>query len=220
MTAVLAETLAVPPHATPRAPSPGPLPRPLPFIRLVPDCDPPYDDERPEHERTWPPRAESEWVQLALLNRSDLMLPALPPPAFPQPVPLIAEAAAPRMGDCFDEDVESQPSADGLAAASTIVHRYVRAFLEVLSGQRQPRSVAKVVSPEVMDELDNRGADLDVVWAPTLRTVKLCEPVPGVAEVCAVVSTSSHGTARAKALMMRLCGLDGRWVITYASFLG
>lgn len=187
--------------------------KPTPLLRFVPSTEPPYDDERPEHERTWPPRARSGWEQLSLLTRSDLEVAILAEPAFPELQPLVPEPMP--VGDCFDQEGEREPNPDGLEPIGAVAPRYVRAFLEVLAGQRQARQLAKVATPEVLDELDQRGADLDVVWAPTLRSVRVCEPVPGVAEVSAVVANAD----RLQALAMRLSGFGGLWVITYASIV-
>lgn len=188
--------------------------RPAPYLRVLPSTEPPYDDERPEHERTWPRTAWCGWEQLTLIDRTELTQPVLVPPVFA--VDEEPELVAAPQGDVFDQEVEPEPSPDGLAPAGETSQRYVRAFLEVLSGQRQLRTLAKVLAPDVMDELDGRGADLDVVWAATLQSVRICEPVPGVAEISAVVI----GPQRTQALTMRICGFDGVWVVTQAAVIG
>lgn len=195
----------------------GLLPEPpMPFLRLVPSVDPPFDDERPPWERTWPPQPPADWIQLPLLDRMDLQLPCLLPPVFEQ---FSTDSVTPPAGDPDDDDSDfgRQPtSRESLPDPRPVAKRYVRAILEVLSGQRQSRQLTKVTTPEVLDQLERLGvANGPVVWATTLRSLHLSEPVPGVAEVCAVLERDSRSTA----LAMRMAGLDGRWVITSSTLL-
>jgi hypothetical protein len=45
---------------------------------------------------------------------------------------------------------------------------------------------------------------------PRISSVRLCEPCPGVAEVCAVVDTG----VRRRAIALRLEAINGRWQCT------
>lgn len=87
----------------------------------------------------------------------------------------------------------------------------VRAVLEVLSGDRSLRQLARCTSTEVYDDLETLVASRSTrPWAGSLRRLVLCEPVLGVAEVAAVVVQG----ARTVAMAMRLEGMDGRWQVT------
>lgn len=195
------------------APADLPSEPPL-FIRLVPPCDPPFDDERPPWERTWPPQQPSGWVQLPLLDRVDLELPCLLPPVFE-----LAETSPPPSASATDDDgfFERQPTErEGLPEPGPVAGRYVRAILEVLSGQRQSRQLTKVMTPDVLEQLECLGTGaVPRVWASTLRSLHVSEPLPGVAEVCAILQRDGRATA----LAMRMAGLDGRWVITSSALV-
>ena len=198
----------------PIAPADAALEAPL-FLRLVPSCDPPFDDERPPWERTWPPQQPSGWVQLPLLDRVDLELPCLLPPVFELVDGQPSSAADSTDGD--DGFFDRQPTdRAGLPEPGPVAGRYVRAILEVLSGQRQSRQLTKVVTPDVLEQLECLGAgSVPRVWSSTLRSLHVSEPLPGVAEVCAVLQREGRATA----LAMRMAGLDGRWVITSSALV-
>jgi hypothetical protein len=62
-------------------------------------------------------------------------------------------------------------------------------------------------------------------WAASVRSVRVCEPADGVAEVSAVVvgleavaatkgRTGAAGRRRCRAVALRLEGVDGRWMMT------
>jgi hypothetical protein len=88
----------------------------------------------------------------------------------------------------------------------------VRLLLEVLGGDRPTRQVAGWVSPRVLAGLENRSPRQfrALPRRPVLKSLRICEPADGVAEVSAVVQMD----ARCRAVALRLDGLDGRWVVT------
>lgn len=88
----------------------------------------------------------------------------------------------------------------------------VRMLLEVMVGDRPSRQVAGWVSARVLDGLENRSPrqHRSLPRRPILRSLRICEPADGVAEVCAVVETGD----RHRAVALRLDGLDGRWTVT------
>lgn len=87
----------------------------------------------------------------------------------------------------------------------------VRAVLEVLAGDRSIRQLARCSTADVYDELEVLvSPKAGRPWAGSLRRLLLCEPVPGVAEVTAIVSQG----ARTVAMALRMEGMDGRWQLT------
>jgi hypothetical protein len=86
-----------------------------------------------------------------------------------------------------------------------------RALLEVISGIRPAGQLAPWVSPAVLATLHRMVAGRITRPAPAaLRRVLVSEPVPGVAEVTAVVQRG----VRAEALALRMEAVDGRWIVT------
>jgi hypothetical protein len=86
------------------------------------------------------------------------------------------------------------------------------AIAQILTGERPPGPFRQAVVPEVYALLSRRAA-----LAPTgprqravLRTVHVCCPARGVAEVVTVV----HGLSRPKALAFRLEARRTRWICT------
>jgi hypothetical protein len=91
--------------------------------------------------------------------------------------------------------------------------RLVTLTLEAFAGRRPVAQLRPLVSPGVFTALTERPRP---VWctagtAPLLiSSVRVCEPVDGVAEVSAVARRGG----RAHAVAARLEGLDGRWRCT------
>jgi hypothetical protein len=98
-----------------------------------------------------------------------------------------------------------------LPAPGPRASQLARAVLEVLAGDRPARHLAKVTATDVQDQLEDcAGPRASRPWARSLRSVRLSQPGPGVAEVTAVVERGS----RCSALAFRMEGLDGRWIVT------
>ncbi|MGO4343438.1 Rv3235 family protein [Pedococcus sp. 2YAF34] len=87
-----------------------------------------------------------------------------------------------------------------------------QALVEVMGGVRPAPQVLRWTTPEVYAVVARRAAvSARRGMPPTRRTVvrslRVCEPADGVAEVSAVVVDGG----RVRALALRLVGLDGRW---------
>lgn len=84
-----------------------------------------------------------------------------------------------------------------------------RGIIESLAGRRPVDQLRKHCSPEIFAGLKDRAPS-----RPTstnlLLTVTVCQPTDGVAEVAAVF----RADGRARAMALRMQGLDGRWRIT------
>ena len=175
-------------------------------VRLlpVPASDPPYDDGEPL------PRAGARQddvqgtLALAFLLPGDV-------PAVPEP------PARLRLVVAADPERRPTPRAD-LPDPLPWAARLAQAVVEVLSGDRPCAQLLRWTTEGVHAELRRRagraaraGATARLGAArPGVRSVRLCEPADGVAEVCAVIA----GPDRCRALALRLEGADGRWLCT------
>lgn len=180
-------------------------------VHAIPDPDPPYDDEVAD-----PPDAASAPRARTAPQGA---LPALRRPPLP-PCPVLPAAAALRLvppDELLDEDPEESfdPVRTPRGELEDPVPRaamLTRALLEAMAGIRPVTQLSKWVTAEVLAVMQasvvHRNASRP---APTaLRRVLVSEPLPGVAEVTAIVDRGN----RAEALALRLEGLDGRWVVT------
>jgi Family of unknown function (DUF6459) len=92
--------------------------------------------------------------------------------------------------------------------------RFVQAVLEALVGRRPVAQLQEWTSAPVLSGIAQAAGGRR--WArfagtrPTIRSVRVSEPVDGVAEVSAVVQRGE----RCCAVAARLEGLDGRWRCT------
>lgn len=182
------------------------LPRRLP----APALDPPCDDELPGREGV----ACTDGA-LALALPLPLALPAPPqPPAWPPlalvhpTVPTRRRRPAPATPERPDGRVPTPREA--LPPPGPRALLLVRALIEVLAGDRPSRHVALSTSLEVLEQLEGTRRSGSRPWARSLRSVHVSEPVPGIAEVSAVVQRGG----RCAALALRLEGLDGQWLVT------
>lgn len=97
--------------------------------------------------------------------------------------------------------------------------QFVQAAIEVAAGLRPPSQLVRWTSEEVQACLTRRASlakRLDA--SPTRRavvgSVRVCHPQDGVAEASAVVTQGE----RARAVAVRMEGLDGRWRVTALEF--
>jgi len=94
------------------------------------------------------------------------------------------------------------------------VSHMAQALVEVMSGARPAPQVIRWTTPEVYSVVARRNAvsvrRALVARRAIVRRVRICEPVDGVIEACAVVVDNG----RVRALAMRLTGVDRRWVIS------
>lgn len=103
--------------------------------------------------------------------------------------------------------------------------RLGQAIIEVLDGRRSPSQLLRWTTPEIHRALRTQAGSLAGVLAGTseaspsrgggpgrvqVRSVHVCEPESGIAEVSVVLSTPR----RSRAMAMRLEGVDGRWRAT------
>jgi hypothetical protein len=94
------------------------------------------------------------------------------------------------------------------------VRHMAQALVEVMSGARPAPQVIRWTSPEVYSVVARRnavsGRRAVVARRALVRRVRICAPVDGVIEACAVVVDNG----RVRALAMRLTGIDHRWVVS------
>lgn len=93
--------------------------------------------------------------------------------------------------------------------------RMVQAVLETYDGSRSADQLTRWVVPEVRERAHRRGQlarrrGRRAHRPPVVRAVLACQPADGVCEVSAVVWVEG----RVRALALRMCGVDGRWLIT------
>lgn len=151
-------------------------------VRPAPPREPPFDDELP-------PR------HLRLVGPHDRPLPF---------APSRRRLTGPR--DLF----AMQPTGRGqLPDPLWFGRRLIIAVLESMGGRRSVQQLASHLSPAVLAGLRADGDKPRRGWSQpaTLRSIRVCEPADGVAEVSAVIQTGT----RFRALAARLEGLDGRW---------
>ncbi|MGF7238124.1 MAG: Rv3235 family protein [Frankia sp.] len=107
-----------------------------------------------------------------------------------------------------------RPGADGRFAPtpSSAAAVVVRAIVEALSGIRPATQLARWTTPRLQADLERRipretrhGRDRWVI-----RSIRVSQPRPGVAEVSAVIIRST----RAAAVALRMESADGRWRVT------
>lgn len=207
----------------------------------APIAEPPFDDERdgahPERsypECSYPERADRE-AGTAGATQGALAL------AFSLPSGVPAEPATPGARLRLVSDPPADDEADDfgprvtrtrdLPAITAWAGRLVQALVEVLGGSRSPSQLLRWTSREVYDSVVRHAARpahaVRVARCgpaagassaagvrsipPTVRSVRVCEPVDGVAEVCALIR--QHG-GRVRAIALRLEGVDGRWQCT------
>jgi len=88
------------------------------------------------------------------------------------------------------------------------------ALIEVMSGARPAPQVIRWTTPEVYSVVARRNAASArrtvIARRAIVRRVRICEPVDGVVEACAVVVDNG----RVRALALRLIGVDRRWVVS------
>jgi hypothetical protein len=86
----------------------------------------------------------------------------------------------------------------------------VRAIVEALSGARPASQLVGWTTPQLQADLERIVARPAVRRRSSVRSVRVTEPRPGVAEVCAVIDRGG----RMAALALRMESTDGRWRVT------
>jgi hypothetical protein len=200
----------------------------------VPDTEPPFDSEPSfDDETVATPTTSAAGVQgtLALAFALPNGLPALP--AVPDPeqadprrrlrlVPTTdpgktGRSTGRRRGSRDPNDFGPQPTPRAqLPEPRPWAGRLVQAIVEVTSGARPVGQLIRWTTTDVYDTIQRRIARAGLLGetgkrvGAIVRSVRVDEPVDGVAEVCAVIQ---HG-ARCRAIALRLEGVDGRWQCT------
>jgi hypothetical protein len=187
--------MTAPTHPSAALPGPVPAldtPRPRLHLVVVATPGPPLQDER-------------QPVRLLVPGRRTRR-PAPPPGPRPRlDRPAVAADAA-DFGPAWSRRAE-------LPDPQAVGRRLVTLTLEAFAGRRPVAQLQSLVSPPLFSALSERGRPR---WctegsAPLLvSSVRVCEPVDGVAEVSAVARRGG----RAHAVAARLEGMDGRWRCT------
>lgn len=129
------------------------------------------------------------------------------------------ETDAPPLAD--DVDFGPQPTRSAaLPDPRPWAARFAQALVEVLAGQRPVGQLVRWTSGEIYESLatdlgaagpaPGRAVSRQPAERPVVRSVRIDQPADGVAEVSAVV----RADGRARAVALRLEGLDGRWQCT------
>jgi hypothetical protein len=171
-----------------------------PSLRLLPApaFDPPYDDE----------------VANPVPIIDGTLALAFPVTASPIPLRLVPPAGGPgtETGDRSHAPADVQ-----LPDAKAWTHRLAQAIVEVLAGARSAAQLSPFASLEVLEHLERvvgrlggRSTNGQPVRRPTVASLRVCEPRPGVVEAAAVVATGG----RRRAVALRLEGVNGRWRCT------
>jgi hypothetical protein len=165
-----------------------------PYLVPLPDCEPPFDDERSAADRVRMLRPAAR--RRRTVYRSETAVPAT------------VLTKVPRWSN--EPDIGIRPTRAGdLPVVARPATMLARGLVEVLSGVRPVEQLRAHCAPEVFAGLE----DLPMVpgpGLPTLLSVRSCEPGDGVAEVSAVFRRAG----RVRALAFRLEGVDGRWRLT------
>jgi hypothetical protein len=186
------------------------MPRTSATVRRLPlpASEPPYDDELPVARDRDRATASTQGT-LALAFALPGGVPAVP--TAPAPLRLVPTRAE-------DDSAPRPTSRRELPDPRVWAGRLSQAVLEVLSGDRPVAQLVRWTSAEVYADLQRRVVVAARIRPPHLRdgcraavrSVHVCEPEDGVAEVTTVVARS----ARTSAVALRLEGLDGRWRCT------
>jgi len=170
----------------------APLPRIQ--VRPIPDMSPPVVDSR----AAVPPEL-SPFIQGTLAISFSVDCDAVANPRDPQ--------------DPEDFGPQRAFSSD-LPEPKAWVRYMAQALIEVMSGARPAPQVIRWTTPEVYSAVARRNAAsvrrTVIARRAIVRRVRICEPVDGVVEACAVVVDNG----RVRALALRLIGVDRRWVVS------
>ncbi|MCL6537043.1 MAG: hypothetical protein K6T28_00375 [Acidothermus sp.] len=175
----------------------------------IPDCEPPFDDETEDDD------APAALLASVSSNKQSLALEF--PGALPAPRRHLRLV---RTGDMSRDSATAADEHPRITAEW--VARFVQAVGEVVTGLRPATQLIRWTTLEVLEALRHRAAAAARPVGlrrtaeesrPTrvmLKSLRMSEPIPGIAEVCAVVL---HGP-RYRAMALRFEGADGRWRCT------
>ena len=106
--------------------------------------------------------------------------------------------------------VERPADSTGSAARAAVM--VTRALLEVLSGWRPAGQLMRWTSVPLQEDLERRAPRRPTGHRQHLLRIRLSEPAPGVAEVCALTKDVTRGRIRVMALRLEL--RDQQWIVT------
>ncbi len=223
------------PATTPAGTAVGAVERP--YLTAVPDCEPPFDDDRSPINRLLQARTAALGRAGARQGTGDrsptgsvavgrpaagyersarAVRPVLAPrrslldtggAGLPSAPDTVVDAAVP--GWCQDADMGVQRTATAeLPPAARSGPVLARALVEVLCGQRALPQLRVHCAPDVFAGLQNKPVLRGALGH--LLTVRVCEPADGAAEISVVFRRGE----RVRALAFRMQGVDGRWRIT------
>ncbi|MEP6598832.1 MAG: Rv3235 family protein [Actinomycetota bacterium] len=157
-------------------------------VRPAPRREPPLDDERPQRH-------------LSLVGPYDRPLP-------------FAMPSTRRLSETRDPFAVRPTGRGELPDPESFGRRLLVGVLEALAGRRPVQQLTPHLSPSVYGglvadlERSGRSGRARTWHSPaTVRSVRVCEPADGVAELAAVVQIGT----RYRAVAARFEGLDGRW---------
>lgn len=173
-------------------------------IRPIPRREPPFDDEIDAHRLD--------------LSRDGSPLPRVVLGPWDQPLPFGAaelEAPSPLRLVAPRDPFAARPTARrSLPDPDAWARRLLTTMFEIVGGRRPARQLSALATPAVCAAFTAAGLKSGrlgrlVVASPVpqVRSVHVCEPADGVAELA--LTLAARG--RVHAVAMRLEGLDGRW---------
>lgn len=183
-----------------------------PYLAAVPDCEPPFDDERSAASRL-------QQLRLAGGSRSGATAARTLEDPLVRPWPgqrtiglvrvpdTIADSRVPGWSQEVDIGVRRTTTAE-LPPATRSGPVLARALVEVLCGQRPLSQLRVHCAPEVFAGLQSRPLARGALGH--LLNVRVCEPADGVAEI----SVAFRRGERVRAIAFRIQGVDGRWRVT------
>ncbi len=186
-----------------------------------------YDDEVPDDESFGRliglPHRDGRYIQgtLPLPWTREAITPRLARPSLRLVGSATNAPVRPLANDDTDPLFATQRTpSDALPDPAKWAAQLGQAVIEVLDGRRSPSQLLRWTTPEIHRALRTRAAALhhrsESVAASTgpsrlqVRSVHVCEPETGIAEVSVVLSAPR----RSRAMAMRLEGMDGRWRAT------
>lgn len=106
-------------------------------------------------------------------------------------------------------------STPDLPDPATWARAMIQAVLETYDGTRSADQLRRWVAAEIRERAHRRGQlarrrGRRAHRPPVVRTLLTCLPADGVCEASAVV----WADGRVRALALRMCGVDGRWLVT------
>jgi hypothetical protein len=136
---------------------------------------------------------------------------------LPAPLPYVqGSLAVDFREDCTDSFFGPQATpTPALPEPGAWARRMIQAVLETYDGTRSADQLSRWVVPEIRERAQRRGQlarrrGRRAHRPPVVRRLLCCLPADGVCEISAVV----WADGRIRALAVRMCGVDGRWLIT------